>query len=407
MVGNVGLTRIAGLAGPRRDLLDAVLDAAEWLIVLLDLDGAIVRFNRACEELTGLRAADVLGGRLWDLVLPSHDSARLEAEFARLIAGGEPAAFENPWRTRDGCERLIAWSPALLRDDDGVIRYVVGTGLDITDRRAAEARLRRVRRDLAARTREVEEGAGFLRDLVASASHELRSPLTAIQGYLELVLDPSADPLSPVQREHLEFIAGSSRRLLATIDELQRVDQIDRDQLGVTLAHTDVGAILSTLMGRYAEAFVVRGVTLEIAVAPTLPAVVADPVRLEDALAHLLDNAAAFTPAGGAVRMSAGPVGAPVAGGVEIAVSDTGVGIDPAEQQRVFDRFYRGDYARRMALPGTGLGLFIARALIEAQGGELTVASSANAGATFTVSLPTPKEKPCPASSSSTTIPSF
>ncbi|MEJ2346524.1 MAG: EAL domain-containing protein [Gammaproteobacteria bacterium] len=124
-----------------RDFIAAVLDTVDTLVLVLDADGRIVRFNRACEALTGYSFEELRGRYIWDVLLLPEEQAEVKAQFSRLTAGDFPRDFENHWVTRDGDRRLIAWSNTALLTDDGAIEYVVPTGVDITERKKTEARL--------------------------------------------------------------------------------------------------------------------------------------------------------------------------------------------------------------------------------------------------------------------------
>lgn len=137
-----------------RDLLAAVLDTAATLVVVLDRTGRIVRFNRACERLTGYLLAEARGKLLWDFLLVPEEVERVKAVFAELQAGQFPNRFENLWQTRDGSVRLIDWANTAILDDRGAVAYVVGTGIDITERRQTEASLRQAHNELEQRVAE-------------------------------------------------------------------------------------------------------------------------------------------------------------------------------------------------------------------------------------------------------------
>jgi PAS domain S-box-containing protein len=130
-------------AGHERDLLAALLDVVGALVLVLDREGRVVRFNRFCEDLTGYRFAEVENRYLWDVLLLPEETEPVRGVFANLVAGLFPNRFENHWRTKDGGRRLIAWSNTALVGADGRVEYVIGTGLDVTEQRQAEEELRR------------------------------------------------------------------------------------------------------------------------------------------------------------------------------------------------------------------------------------------------------------------------
>jgi two-component system cell cycle sensor histidine kinase/response regulator CckA len=122
-----------------RDFLRAVLDTAASLIVVLDMEGRVVRFNRACEEATGYASSEVLGKSIWDIILPVDELEHITVAFDELVAGNFPNTHENHWVARDGSKKLIAWSNTAILSRDGAVQFIVGTGIDITERRAFEA----------------------------------------------------------------------------------------------------------------------------------------------------------------------------------------------------------------------------------------------------------------------------
>lgn len=139
-----------------RELGAAVLDTIGALVVVLDCQGRIVRFNPACEGATGYSAEEVLGKRLWDVLLPPEEAEAVKAVFRELRAGRFPNRHENHWVAKDGSRRLIAWSNTALLDRDGSVQYVIGTGLDVTAQRAAEARARELAAEQAAHAARAE-----------------------------------------------------------------------------------------------------------------------------------------------------------------------------------------------------------------------------------------------------------
>jgi signal transduction histidine kinase len=222
---------------------------------------------------------------------------------------------------------------------------------------------------------------------IANASHEIRAPLTLLRASAE-VARWSYGPDDP-QRELLDDVLHEADHITRLVEDLLLLSRLDARQLVVECATVPIAPLLSDLerqMGRVAEA---RGVALVVTHADG--SVWADAAHLRQVLLIVVDNALQYTPAGGKVCLSAKPRGRVV----ELCVSDTGVGIPPEHLPYLFERFYRVAHARSDKQHGSGLGLSIARALMEAQGGQISIASDVNVGTTVTLRLPSTADGAC------------
>jgi len=219
------------------------------------------------------------------------------------------------------------------------------------------------------------------RDFVANASHELRTPVAAIRGFAETLLDGEGLSESD-RRTYLDTIHRHAIRLGNLVGDLLSLSRIEGRQVESEIEPVDVAALAEVLVGDSRERFAARG--LEVALAAPEPAVAwARRQDLEQVLSNLTDNAIHYTDPGGRVDVSVTGDGERVV----VRVSDTGIGISPADQERVFERFYRVDAARSRAEGGTGLGLAIVKHLVLAMDGEVTLESEPQRGSTFSVSL--------------------
>jgi signal transduction histidine kinase len=242
---------------------------------------------------------------------------------------------------------------------------------------------------LAVTVREAAERAERERrqsEFVATAAHELRSPLTSIKGFVEL-LERSPEPMSERQRGFVDIILRSTDRLVDLVNDLLDVARIDAHQLEPSQDPIDVGEAvheIAELMGaRIAE----KRQELVVYVAPALPLALADPGRVRQIIANLLTNAHQYTGAGGRIEVRAEADRA----WVRLSVADSGVGMTREEVDRVFDRFHRGGHANAPSTgtgAGSGLGLSIVKSLVELQHGEIEVESEPGRGTTFRVRLP-------------------
>lgn len=223
------------------------------------------------------------------------------------------------------------------------------------------------------------------RAFVANVSHELRTPVAIIQGNLERMLNTSeTNGLPADDRRTLDTLHGETLTLSRLIDDLFTMARIEETTLPLEASTMHVNQVTEQVVdGMRNVAWEQRKVTIESLVSPALPPVVADRTRLRQILGNLLYNALRHTPEGGLIVVSAERSGDMLA----VSVSDTGVGIDPDEVNRVFDRFYQVERSGR-STEGSGLGLSIAKQLVEAQGGTITVESVAGQGTTFRFTLP-------------------
>jgi signal transduction histidine kinase len=222
------------------------------------------------------------------------------------------------------------------------------------------------------------------RDFLANVSHELKTPLTSIQGFAQAMLDGAADSPQAIQRS-ANIIYAEADRLRRLVEGLLDLARLDVGLRALTRAPLDLRLVLAAVVEKFGLRAKEKGVTLRGELPPTLPAMVGDADRLAQVFTNLLDNALKHTPAGGSVALSA----ATVPGGVEIAVTDTGPGIPPEDLQRVFERFYQVDKSRvRPTGGGVGLGLTITQEIVEAHGGSIRVESVVGLGTKFIVQLP-------------------
>lgn len=218
-------------------------------------------------------------------------------------------------------------------------------------------------------------------ELVGDVAHELRTPITTLTGYLEGLLDGVVEP-SPATWAKLHT---ESLRLRRLVDDLQELSRAEARQIPLHITPTSPESILSAAQERVASQFAEKGLDLHITSARDLPAVSADTDRAVQVLTNLLTNALRYTPTPGRVEVSVTRVGNMLA----FRVRDTGVGIAPENMSRVFERFYRVEKSRTRALGGSGIGLTIAKALIEAMHGAIRVESAGlDQGSAFTFTLP-------------------
>jgi two-component system OmpR family sensor kinase len=231
----------------------------------------------------------------------------------------------------------------------------------------------------------LEQAETLRRNLVADVAHELRTPLSVLQGNLRAILDD----VYPLDKSEVARLYDQTRLLGRLVNDLRELAKAEAGQLELNLQPIDLAKLVADTVATFAPVAEAEDVTLSTHIPGDLPPVPADSARIVQVLHNLLANALRHTPAGGTISLRAG-FDAGEYGRVWLAVQDTGEGIPPEHLSHVFDRFYRADPARSRSAGGAGLGLAIVRAIVESHGGQVSVASDGvpGGGSTFTVRLP-------------------
>lgn len=221
------------------------------------------------------------------------------------------------------------------------------------------------------------------REFVANVSHELRTPLSIFHGYLENLRDDPSMPRKE-QAEVFAILGKHSQRLNALLEDLLTLARLESRNEKLQREEIAVGEFLREVIADWESKRAKKNLTLTLDVAPDLPPLFADPLRLEQVLNNLLENAVKYTEPGGQIRLRAALAG----GQMELRVEDTGLGIPPGDLMHIFERFYRADKARTREQGGTGLGLSIVKHIAQTHGGSVLAESKYGVGTTIIVRLP-------------------
>ncbi|HIE38494.1 MAG TPA: PAS domain S-box protein [Anaerolineales bacterium] len=349
--------------------LDAILEHSADGVMIMDPGQQITVFNRALSELTGWSAAEAIG-RHHDEIIRWE---RLETglDLAQAVAGGWPLAqdrqgktplyVEGDLRRRGGGTVSVGITYAPLLDREGRLVNIIANVRDITRFREAD-RLKST--------------------FVSIVSHELKTPVATILGYAETLARSDAQWGPETAQELAETIKDEAKRLDRLITDLLDVSRLQAGAL--PLAMEEVA--LDMLARRVAQRFQPRTDRHEISIRfpKNFPLVKGDPMRLEQVLDNLVSNAIKYSPEGGKVRIR----GRVRPEEVVVTVSDEGIGIPAVEQGRIFDAFYRVDDRSTRKTGGAGLGLYLARAIVEAHNGRIWVESEPGEGSSFSFALP-------------------
>ena len=241
----------------------------------------------------------------------------------------------------------------------------------------------RLFRELADKSRQLEGASQHKSEFLANMSHELRTPLNAIIGFSEVLTDRMFGDLNEKQEEYLKDIYASGTHLLSLINDILDLSKIEAGRMELELTDFHLPTALDNALTLVRERAGRRNITLQMSVDARLGEVRADERKLRQVVLNLLSNAIKFTPEGGRIEVGA----LPKDGFVEVSVSDTGVGIAPADQEAVFEEFRQVGTAEKKA-EGTGLGLTLCRKFVELHGGRIWLRSQVGVGSTFTFAIP-------------------
>ena len=366
--------------------------------------GSIYEYDEAREEFH-LHTADRLPDELAE-ALRATPMRKGEGALGRMALTGEPVAISDigdetvyQSRVRDllvalGFRSLLA--VPLVRDDQilggiavnrkapgGFAPEVVALLQTFAAQSALAIQNARLFRELEHKSRELETASRHKSEFLANMSHELRTPLNAIIGFSEVLHERLFGDVNDKQAEYLADILASGRHLLALINDILDLSKVEAGRMELDRADFDLPAAIGNALSLVRERAQRRGIALASTLDPAIGTIHADERKVKQVLLNLLSNALKFTPEGGAIGVRAGVEGA----FVEVAVSDTGVGISPEDQAAVFEEFRQVGAASKK-VEGTGLGLAISRKFVELHGGTIRVESELGRGATFAFTLP-------------------
>jgi PAS domain S-box-containing protein len=338
--------------------LAAIVESSDDAICATTLEGLILTWNPGAERLYGYTPEEVLGKHVSMLHARKDQEA---AVIERIMKGERVSQLETVKLTKDGRQIDISLTISPIIDGKGRMIGASRIARDITERKLLDR---------------------MKDEFIGTVSHELRTPLTAIKGFIELVLDGDAGAVPDTQREFLEVAARNADRLGSLINDILDVSRIESQRLEIRREPTDLAAVLEDVMSTFRVMAHNKGLTLRQDVGQ-LPKILGDAGRLVQVFSNLVSNAVKYTPKG-EVGIEARATGR----GVEVVVHDSGIGLSSEEQGQLFTKFFRGRNPVVAESGGTGLGLVIAKAIVEKHQGTIEVESRSGQGTRFRVVLP-------------------
>lgn len=352
-----------------RAIVEGITDA----VIVFDAEDRVTSANLAVERVLGLPLASCLGARLHDIVAREQVSEVAESALALFTAfvsskqkvqQGAPLA-ECKFELGD---KVIDASFAPVARQEGEPLSIVAVFRDVT-RQAHIDRLKE--------------------EFISVAGHELKTPLTAIQGYTELLLSESVGKVTRVQEDFLQIIKTNVKRLSELVNDLLDVSHIETGMIQLQIEELHLFDLVNEAVAFFQAEVERKGLALIVEVPRDLPVVWGDRNRLVQLLTNLMSNACKYTPGGGKVGIMARQVD----GQIQVDVMDSGIGISRQDQEQLFSRFFRADNPLIREMGGSGLGLSIASSIVSLHGGEIWVDSELGRGSIFSFILPLAKDK--------------
>ncbi len=378
MAGSLRLTHEAqalaeGRLRSTKETLEQLIENANVMVVGVDIEGSVVLFNAAAEEVTGYRRDEIIGSK-WGISSLIEQPAPWQIRLTGSLVQEVPKAQRQPLITKSGERRTIYWrnSVQTTQDADGVA--VISFGLDFTEQLRMESALVEAKQQAEAANQSKSE-------FLANMSHEIRTPMNAIIGMTGLALRTD---LTAKQRNYLERVDVAAHGLLGLINDVLDFSKIEAGKLHFEHREFSLSEVLEHLASLMAPKAQEKGLELLFDVAPQMPdALLGDSNRLGQVLLNLLSNALKFTQAG-EVQVKVRELERGESDIlIQIEVQDTGIGLTPDQLERLFQPFEQADTSTTRKYGGTGLGLSITRRLVEMMSGQVWVESEPGVGSCF------------------------
>jgi len=361
-----------------RSLFESSIDA----LATTDPLGIITDVNRQMCEMTGYSREELIGspGKLY-----FTDPRRCEDGIRLVLAQDRITNYELVIRSRNGSETPVSYNATTFRSSDGKLKGVFAAARDNTAQKRLDTQLRHKNEELENQYRRVRVANRLKSEFLVNMSHEVRTPLNSIIGFSELMHDEKVGPINDKQKEYISDVLTSGRHLLRLINDVLDLAKVESGKLEFLPEPIDPKELVSEVRDVLRAQLAHKRLHLDIKIAAELNEIVIDPSKLKQVLFNYLSNAIKFTPEEGCVTVAMRPEGAD---DFIIEVKDTGIGIKPEDIKLLFVEYQQLDATASKKYQGTGLGLALAKRIVEAQGGSVGVTSVFGKGSVFFARLP-------------------
>lgn len=366
----------------QRRLYEAILANTPDLAYVFDRQHRFIYANEGLLRIWGRTWDEAIGRTCLELGYEPWHAEMHDREIDHVVATKQPIRGEVPFSGTIGT-RMYDYIMVPVVDARGEVEAVAGTTRDVTERKFAEQEKEQLLRSERMARAHAERADRLKDEFLATLSHELRTPLNAVVGWATILAKPSVEP--ELLKQGVEVIARNARAQALLVSDLLDMSRIISGKMRLEVERVELPLVIESAVDAIRPAADAKEIRLQCILEPIAEAVHGDPARLQQVVWNLVSNAVKFTPRGGRVQV----VLARVQSHVELSVSDTGCGIKPGLLPYLFERFRQGDSSTTREHGGLGLGLAIAKQLVELHGGSIAVASDGpGRGSTFTIQLP-------------------
>jgi two-component system CheB/CheR fusion protein len=346
----------------------------------------VVSVSRSFYKVFKAKPEETVGQLIYDLGNKQWDIPKLRELLETILP--QKTTFDNYEVEHDFAtigRRIMLLNARQIQRVLGKERIILLAIEDITERREVENGLENAHAELESLAAELKRTARAKSEFLANMSHELRTPLNSINGFSEVLYDEVFGPLNEKQKQYAHNVLSSGKHLLLLINQILDMAKVEAGKMKLSLSILPTKSILSEISMLIADMAGKKKIEMSIEIAEDLPDIEADDLKLKEIIYNLLSNAVKFTPEVGKIGMRAKRTDSVI----EVVVWDTGVGIAPENLERVFEGFFRVDTPYSRLTEGTGLGLPLARKMVELHGGKLSVESKGlNCGTSVRFTLP-------------------
>jgi PAS domain S-box-containing protein len=353
--------------GERAAKDEALLSSIGEGIVVTDKSGLVEKINPPAEKMVGWKNEEVVGKKWFEIALLVDDKGNpIPAEkraTQRVLATGQAVSNSTyNYIRRDGTIFPVGTTaaPVII---DGKTVGVIAVFRDIT------------------KEKEIDRAKS---EFVSLASHQLRTPLSAIRWYAEMLMNGDVGTVTEEQKEYVKAMYQSNERMIELVNSLLNISRIESGRIKIDPEPTDLGELVKQVLSDLTPKIKAKNQNLAVSVHPGLPKINIDPKMIRQVYMNLLTNALKYTPEGGEINVMISRKGEDIIS----QVADSGCGIPQSEQDQVFEKFFRADNAQKMEADGTGLGLYLAKSIVGSSQGKLWFESREGKGSTFWFSLP-------------------